>query len=165
VREPVPSGLPLDEVRALLRASFDDFGDDDWAHCLGGLQVLLWDPAGLVGHAALVPRTLWCADLALRAGYVEGVAVRADARRRGHGAALMSAVEVPSYDLLALSSTDVGLPFYLARGWRPWRGPTAVRTAGGVVRTPQDDGSVLVLGGELDLDAELVCDWRSGDVW
>jgi hypothetical protein len=34
-----------------------------------------------------------------------------------------------------------------------------------VVRTPQDDGSVLVLGGELDLDAPLVCDWRSGDVW
>jgi aminoglycoside 2'-N-acetyltransferase I len=152
-------------VRALLEASFDDVDEHDWAHCLGGLQVLLWDEAGLVGHAAVVPRTLWCAGRALHTGYVEGVAVRADARRRGHGGALMGVVESQPYDLLALSSTDDGLPFYLARGWLPWRGPTGVRTAGGVLRTPEDDGSVLVLRADLDLDAELVCDWRSGDVW
>ncbi len=153
------------EVRALLDASFDDFSDDDWAHCLGGLQVLLRDDAGPLGHAAVVPRRLWCAGQEVRAGYVEGVAVRADARRRGHGSALMAVVEAQRYDLLALSTTDAGLPFYLARGWQRWRGPTGVRTADGVVRTPEDDHPVLVLGGSLDLDAELVCDWRPGDVW
>ena len=125
--------------------------------------MLLRDPAGLVGHAAVVPRTLWCAGQELQAGYVEGVAVRADARRRGHGSALMGVVEAQRYDVLALSAT---VPeFYLRRGWQLWRGPTAVRTPAGVVRTPEEDGSVLVFGGALEQHAELVCDWRSGDVW
>ncbi len=154
-----------EELRALLDSAFaGDFGDDDWAHCLGGVQVLLRDEAGLVGHAAVVPRTLW-SGRDLRVGYVEGVAVRPDAQQRGHGRALMAAVQAQPYDVLALSTTDAGLPFYLALGWQPWRGPLAVRTPQGVVRTPEDDGSVLVLGSGLDLAAELVCDWRRGDVW
>lgn len=152
-------------MRALLDTCFDDFGEDDWAHCLGGLQVLLWDPRGLVGHAAVVPRTLWCGGRELRAGYVEGLAVRADARRRGHGGALMAVVEAQPYEVLALGTTEAGLPFYLSRGWQLWRGPTAVRTPTGAVRTPEDDGSVLVRGDGLELTAELVCDWRTGDVW
>lgn len=155
----------VSEVRALLDASFDDFSDHDWEHCLGGVQVLLHDDAGLLGHAAVVPRTLWAGGVALTVGYVEGVAVRTDARRRGHGGALMAAVEAQPYEVLALSTTDAGLPFYLARGWQPWRGPTAVRTADGVRPTPDDDGSVLVRCGGLDLDGTLVCDWRPGDVW
>ena len=45
--------------------------------------------------------------------------------------------------------------------------PTSVLTPDGVVRTPDDDGSVFVLPVQTDLDpgAELVCDWRDGDVW
>ena len=37
----------------------------------------------------------------------------------------------------------------------------------GTVRTPDDDGAVLVLPGAvpLDLDGTLTCDWRDGDVW
>ena len=158
-------GFPTAEVQTLLAASFDDFSADDWLHCLGGVQLLLWDSAGLVGHAAVVPRSFWCAGQELRVGYVEGLAVRANSRRRGHASALMAAVEAQPYDVLALSTTDSGMPFYLARAWQPWRGPTAVRTPSGVVRTPEDDGSVLVFAASLDLDAELVCDWRTGDVW
>lgn len=167
LRGPSVTGLPTDAVRALLDAAFDDFSEHDWQHCLGGLHVLLWDGAGLLGHAALVPRTLWCGDRELRVGYVEGVAVRADARRRGHGGALMAAVEdCRSYDLLALSAAPTALRFYLGRGWQVWRGPTSVRAPSGVLRTPEDDGGVLVLRpGELDLDAGLTCDWREGDVW
>ena len=158
------SGLPVPAVRELLGSAFGDFGEQDWEHCLGGLHVLLWDEAGLVGHAAVVPRALRAGGVRLRAGYVEGVAVRPQAQGRGHGSALMAAVEaVRSYDLLALSATVPA--FYLARGWQLWRGPTSVDGPDGVVRTPEDDGGVLVLGGGLDLDAELTCDWRSGDVW
>jgi aminoglycoside 2'-N-acetyltransferase I len=37
----------------------------------------------------------------------------------------------------------------------------------GVVRTPDDDGSVFVLpvSVELDTDEAITCDWRDGDVW
>jgi aminoglycoside 2'-N-acetyltransferase I len=40
-----------------------------------------------------------------------------------------------------------------------------------VTRTPDDDSCLFVLpialpdGGELDLTAEITCDWRDGDVW
>jgi len=71
------------------------------------------------------------------------------------------------YDLGALSSSEMALGFYAARGWQEWRGPSAVLAPEGLRRTPDDDGSIFVLpvSVPLDLDGELACDWRGGDVW
>ena len=55
------------------------------------------------------------------AGYVEGVGVRADQRRKGVASALMGDAEEiirRAYDCGALGSSDDGLPFYTGRGWR-----------------------------------------------
>ena len=162
----------LDEARALLEDVFaGELTDEDWEHCLGGLHALLRVDGVLVAHAALVQRRLLHGGRVLRAGYVEGVAVRADARRQGHGGAVMAALEAPAgraYDVTALATTDDGAPFYAARGWQTWRGPTGALTPDGVVATPEEDGAVLVLPtgrAPLDLDGRLVCDWREGDVW
>jgi aminoglycoside 2'-N-acetyltransferase I len=158
-------------ARELLDEVFtEEMTEADWEHCLGGLHALLWSGPDLVGHAALVQRRLLHRGRALRTGYVEGVAVRTDARRRGHGAALMAALEqvaACAYDLAALGSTDEALPFYAGRGWQCWQGPTSVLTPSGVARTPDADDCVLVLpfGAELDPTAELTCDWRDGDPW
>ena len=156
----------------LLDDVFDDLTDADWEHCLGGLHALAWDGPELVGHAALVQRRLLHAGRAWRTGYVEGVAVRPDVQRRGHGAALMTALEAVArgaYDLGALGATGAGAALYAARGWRRWQGPTAVLTPAGVVRTPEDDDCVFVLpfspDVRLDLHGEIVCDWRDGDPW
>jgi aminoglycoside 2'-N-acetyltransferase I len=158
-----------EEVRALLDHAFDgDLTDDDWEHCLGGLHALARADGRVVAHAALVQRRLLHGGRALRAGYVEGVAVRADLRRRGLGGAVMGPLERAAgaaYDLAALAPTDEGLPFYRARGWQPWRGPTSALTPAGLVRTPDADGGVLVRAPGLDLDAPLACDWRDGDLW
>ena len=161
----------LAKLRALLDAAFaGDFGDDDWEHALGGVHALGYEGAEIVAHAAVVQRRMVHGGRALRCGYVEGVAVGADARRRGHGAAVMEAVERVirgAYEVGALSTTDAGIPLYDSRGWNRWRGPTAALTPRGVERTPEDDGSVYVLpvGVPLDLSGELVCDWRDGDLW
>jgi hypothetical protein len=44
-----------------------------------------------------------------------------------------------------------------------------VRTAAGDVPTPEESGAIFVLPTpaipDPDLDAALVCDWRTGDVW
>lgn len=68
-------------------------------------------------------------------------------------------------DLLALSSSEDGIARYESRG--RWRGPTSMLAPSGIAPTPDDDGSVYVLAGTtpLDLDGELTCDWRAGDVW
>jgi aminoglycoside 2'-N-acetyltransferase I len=161
----------LAAARALL---YDVFGDEmtehDWEHSLGGLHALAWDGGELVGHAAVVQRRLLHGGRALRTGYVEGVAVRADRRRHGVGGALMEPLERAiraAYELGALGATDMAAAFYAARGWQPWRGPTSALTPTGPMRTPDEDGGIYVLaaGAPLDLDGELACDWRDGDAW
>src|SRR6187399_1529233 len=85
----------LDELRAMLVDVFEgDFEEADWEHALGGMHALAHDDGGrLVGHASVVQRRLLHRGRALRTGYVEGVGVRADRRGRGHGAAMMEALE------------------------------------------------------------------------
>jgi aminoglycoside 2'-N-acetyltransferase I len=160
----------LRAARALLDAAFGEFAAEDWEHCLGGVHALALAGGELVGHAALVQRRLLHGGRALRAGYVEGVGVRPDHRRRGHAGAMMAALERivrGGYDLGALSASDVGAAVYTARGWLPWSGPTSALTPDGVRRTPDDDGTVHVLPVTVPLDrtAGLTCDWRDGDVW
>ena len=160
----------LAAARALLYEAFDDLSEHDWEHSLGGVHALAFDGDTLVGHASVVQRRLLHGGRAPRTGYVEGVAVRADQRRRGHGAAMMEALERVirgAYDLGALAATDEAAALYAGRGWQQWRGPSSALTPDGVRRTADDDGGIYVLPGAvpLDLDGELTCDWRDGDVW
>jgi aminoglycoside 2'-N-acetyltransferase I len=161
----------LEAARALLVEAFDgDFTVQDWEHALGGLHVLVWEAQELIGHASVVQRRLLHGGRALRAGYVEGVGVRVDRRRQGHGAAMMHALERVvrrAYDLGALGAAADAAAFYRALGWRQWLGPCSSLTPAGIVPTPDEDGSIFVLPCmvALDVAGELICDWRDGDVW
>ena len=161
----------LKAAHALLDVVFEgDLSDHDWEHSLGGVHALVWEGSEVVGHASVVQRRLLHGGRALRTGYVEGVGVRADRRRRGYAAAMMEALERVvrgAYELGALGATDQAADFYAARGWERWQGPTSALTPAGIARTEEDDGSVYVLpvGVPLDLEGELTCDWRDGDVW
>jgi aminoglycoside 2'-N-acetyltransferase I len=161
----------LAAARALLEVAFaGNWNVHDWEHCLGGVHALVWDGAELVGHGAVVQRRLLHGGRALRAGYVEGVGVRSDQRRRGHAAAIMGALERVvrgAYELGALAATAAAVPVYAGRGWQQWRGPTSVLTPAGIARTEAEDGAIYVLPGAVPLDpaGALTCDWRDGDVW
>lgn len=160
----------LDAAHALLEAVFEgELTAQDWDNCLGGLHALAWEGEALVGHAALIQRRLVHGGRAWRVGYVEGVGVRADRRRRGIAGALMAELEAiigRAYDFGALGSSDEGLPFYTSRGWQPWRGALRIVTLDGIEETPDEQGWILVFGGDLDLDGDLLCaDFRDGDVW
>jgi aminoglycoside 2'-N-acetyltransferase I len=161
----------LAAARALLDEVFgEDMDDPSWDAALGGVHTLVWEDGELIGHAAVVQRRLVYAGRALRTGYVEGVAVRADRRRRGVGAAMMEELERvirAAYELGALGATDEGAALYLSRGWRQWQGQTWALSPSGPVRTESEDGDIYVLesGMALDLSRPLTCDWREGDVW
>lgn len=158
-------------ARALLDDVFDgDVDDHDWEHALGGVHALVWEGPELIGHASVVQRRLLHGGRALRAGYVEGVGVRADRRRHGHGAAMMAALERVirgAYDLGALGAADEAAAFYAGRGWKLWQGPSSALTPTGIERTAEEDGCIYILplAVPLDLFGELTCDWRDGDVW
>lgn len=159
-------------LRALLDAAFDgDFSDDDWAHALGGLHAyLLRDDGAPISHASVVARRIVCGAATLRAGYVEAVATAPEFQRQGHGSAVMRAIAAhveASYDIGVLSTGEFG--FYAPLGWELWRGTTWVEGPTGHERTADDDGGIMVLRTSrtpsLDLDAPIVADWRTGDVW
>ncbi|MEV6114276.1 GNAT family N-acetyltransferase [Streptomyces sp. NPDC052109] len=161
----------LRRARALLDAAFDgDFSAEDWDHGLGGIHVLLQDGAGLAAHGSVVMRRIRHRGRWLRTGYVEAVAVRADARRTGLGGRVMAELERVidrAYDLGALAASDEGALLYAARGWQRWGGQVHALSPDGVVRLPEAEGGVWLrpgLAGPLDPARELVFDWREGDV-
>ena len=146
------------------------FTENDWEHALGGMHALIWRHGAIIAHAAVVQRRLLYRGTALRCGYVEGVAVREDCRGQGLVHALLDGVEQVvrgAYQVGALSSSTRARGLYAARGWLPWGGPTSVLAPNGPARTPDDDGTIYVLpvGISLDTSADLMCDWRAGDVW
>jgi len=69
--------------------------------------------------------------------------------------------------LAALGSSEMGLKFYLARGWQLWSGTASVMTPHGIERTADDEDSIYILpvGASLNFGRDLTCDWRDGDVW
>lgn len=162
----------LSAIRVLLDDAFDgDFSDEDFEHGLGGVHALVQDDAGrFVAHGSVIMRRVRYRDRWLRVGYVEAVAVRADARRAGLGGRVMAELERVidrAYDAGMLSASDEGAALYAARGWAVWRGRVCALGPEGVVHLPDEEGTTFVrpaLAGALDLASELVFDWRDGDV-
>ncbi len=167
------SGEDLRAVRVLLDGAFpgeEAFTEEDHEHALGGVHALLWEGPELIAHGSVVMRRLLHDGRALRTGYVEAVAVRADRRRRGHGGTVMAAREEVTggaYVVGALSASDEGAAFYAARGWQVWTGTLSVLAPGGVLRSQEEEGGVHVLpiAARLDRGGDLACAWREGDVW
>jgi aminoglycoside 2'-N-acetyltransferase I len=157
-------------IRALMDAAFDGVSDDTFDNVLGGIHALVLDGAELIGHASIVQRRMLHGGRALRTGYIEGVAVRADRRRQGHGDSMMSVLERivrSGYHLGALGASADGSRLYTARGWQLWQGPTSALTPDGIRRTADMDGAIYVLpvSAPLDLDGDLICDWRPAALW
>jgi aminoglycoside 2'-N-acetyltransferase I len=169
------SAAQLTEIRALMDAAFGDddderFGDDDWAHALGGTHVILEVGGRIATHASVVERAIHVAGRPLRTGYVEAVATAPDLQGRGLGSIAMREVNAIIREGYELGMLGTGRHhFYERLGWRTWMGPAFVRTDAGLVRTPAEEGFLLVLDTPstppLDLSTPISCNWRPGDVW
>ena len=158
-------------LRALLDAAFGgEFSDDDWAHALGGVHVVLTDAGAVVAHAAVVPRRITIGGHPWHTGYVEGVATAPDRQGEGLGTIAMTAandIVRAAYELGVLSTGEHH--FYERVGWQRWQGPAYVLMGDGPVRTPDEDDGIMVLrvgpGAALDLTAAISCEQRAGDDW
>jgi aminoglycoside 2'-N-acetyltransferase I len=169
--------LRPDEVavlREMLRDAFGDdpeeaFRDEDWDHAVGGVHFILEEEGTVAAHASVVERELHTSGHRLATGYVEAVATRADLQRRGLGSAVMREVGEYIDRTFQLGALGGEPAFYERLGWVVWKGSTSVRAESGDVRTPEEDGFVLVrltpTSPELDLSSPISCDWRPGDVW
>ncbi|WP_424211619.1 GNAT family N-acetyltransferase [Streptomyces sp. BI20] len=162
------------ELREFLDGAFAGrFSDEDFEHCLGGLHVLAREGAdgALVAHGSVVQRRASLGERALRVGYVEAVAVRADRRRLGWGGRVMGRLERVvdgGYELGALSASAAGAGLYAARGWWVWPGEVGVLGPRGPERLPEEEGSTWVWAPAGTFRpgpvGRLSFDWRDGDV-
>lgn len=164
----------ISAVRALLWAAFppgeEGFTEEDWEHALGGSHFMLEQDGAIVAHASVVEREIHVDGRALGTGYVEAVATDPAQQGRGMGSIVMGAVTEHIRDAFELGVLGTGRHrFYERLGWFTWRGPSAVRTVEGLVRTPEDDGYIMVLrtrtSPPLDPITPISCEWRPGDVW
>jgi aminoglycoside 2'-N-acetyltransferase I len=165
----------LAEIRALMDAAFGSdenggFTDDDWDHATGGIHFVLELDGAIVAHAAVVERELHIDGNPYRTGYVEAVATDPDKHGLGLGSIVMTEVTDDIKERFQLGALGTGRhSFYGRLGWGVWQGPTSVRTGPGDVRTPDEDGAIMVLATPtspaFDLAAPISCDQRPGDAW
>lgn len=164
----------IEVIRAILWAAFEadeeGFSEDDWQHALGGRHFVVEHDGEIVAHAAVVERTIEVGGRPLRAGYVEAVATARECQGRGHGSRAMQAAGDHIRDRFEIGVLGTGSHgFYERLGWTTWRGPSFVRTRGGLVATHDDDGHLMVLRTPSTPPLEgldpIVCQWRAGDAW
>jgi aminoglycoside 2'-N-acetyltransferase I len=164
----------LDTAEALVRAAFgESFRTHDWLHGVDGVHVLITEEDEVLAHASVVTRTLRYGSDAFATGYVESVAVHPDQQCRGLGSLVMNHAEAiirGHHELGALNAVESAAPFYAARGWHPWTGPTRADTPDGLVDTYDPADRIFVFpntgASRRFLDsAPLICDWRDGDLW
>ena len=169
------TGSEIAAIRAIMADAFgpdedERFTEDDWAHAVGGVHVVLDVDGVIVAHAAVVERYLWVDGRPLRTGYVEAVATAPAWQGRGHGSTVMRDVTAYIRDTFEFGALGTGSHgFYERFGWRTWLGPSSVQTPDGDRPTPDDDGYLMVLYTPstpvLDPRAPISCEWRAGDVW
>ena len=168
--------LTADEWAALTDlcvAAFDEPWDTYWRDIGPGVHVLAQVPErGIVGHAAIVDRTLYPGEATLRTGYVEAVAVWPDLQGARIGTGVMETINRLIDDGYELGALGTGRhAFYRRLGWEVWQGPTWIRNRSGALeRSAAEDGDIMVRTTPetppgLDLTLPIAVDWRPGEVW
>lgn len=137
---------------------------------LGGTHFVLDLDGEIATHSAVVERELWIRERPVRTGYIEAVATDPGHQGRGFRSLVMEAVTDhvrESFDLGALGTGR--LSFHQRLGWEAWTGPAYVRDPGGLIRTPEDEGYILVLrtrsSPSFDGTEPLSCLSRVGEPW
>ena len=159
------------ELTQLLEAAFGEPFTDYWSDIGPGLHFMEVEGDDVLAHACVVDRELHSQKHTLRTGYVEAVATWPFRQGQGHGTKVMQSVGdyiLDNYELGALSTGHKR--FYKRLGWVTWKGPTLIRHVDGrTVRTPRDDGSIMILKTpttpSLNLKSPISAEWRPGELW
>lgn len=161
-------------IRSILDTAFGDgeeaFAEEDWTHALGGLHFVLDVDDEIVTHASVVERTLRVGARTVRTGYVEAVVTTSARQRHGFGSIVMEAAGAHIRATFELGALGTGRPaFYERLGWVVWAGPAFVEMPEGPIRTPGDEGSILVLrtptSPPFDGTEPITCLPRAGEPW
>ncbi len=156
------------EVIALCESVFAEDLSGFFAALGESWHVLVRSEDTLIGHACWIARQFQVGDgPPLPTAFIKAVAVRPDRQGQGWGTLAMHHV-AEAIDAYALGALLTHRPeFYTCLGWAHWRGPTALRTATGLLSTPAAHPLILRTPHTppLDLDALLTAEWRANEPW
>lgn len=160
-------GEKQEVLRLLQHVYGDDYTQADFACALGGLHFLLYEEHRLVGHVALIQRSIAVDGIPYKVGYVESMGILPNHQRKGLGMKLMAAVNdviETVYEFGALSPSEEGVGLYLKSGWEKISGPFYEYNESGIAMS--DEADVMVYPAEVVAGgSQLVCDYRKGDAW
>lgn len=160
----------LQQLNALFIDAFEqNFSDDDFEHLYGGIHIIASANTIIIGHAALIPRTIHIDGSPYQVGYIEGVAVASTYQRQGIGAQIMRQItDMAAHDFVVAMLSTGEHDFYARFGWQRFKGESYVDNHGTIERTADEDEGLMVLTNLTHLNQPgiaWVCDWRTGDVW
>ena len=157
-----------EQIVRLCSEAFDENFENMFRLLPGSTHILARVEDELASHACWLTRWLQSGSLEpLRTAYVEAVATEPSRQGKGLASSVMRRItrEIEGYELGALSPACV--QFYRRLGWEMWRGPTAIRTQGGLLPTPGEEVMVLrtPLTPALDTSSLITAEWREGELW
>ena len=158
---------------AIIQQCLAAFQEEDFRNLFsyipsGGLHILAYRGAEVVGHAVVTTRWLQPeGQPLLKTAYVDAVATLPTYQGLGIGSAVMRhlASVIPDYEIACLATERVS--FYARLGWQEWRGPLAGRKEAELMPTPDQKGIMILQLAHtptLDLDGSLTIEY-DGRIW
>jgi aminoglycoside 2'-N-acetyltransferase I len=156
------------ELIALCSQAYEEDFQSYWDVLIKPVHVICKRDNQLVAHAAWVTRYLETPTTGiLETAYIEAVATLPAFKGQGYGKAVMQEIVkyLGDYDIAALSPAVTD--FYQQLGWELWQGPLAIRTAKGLLDTPDEQLMIYRLPRtpQLNMTELLTVEWREGELW
>lgn len=164
------TGIKKSKIRSFLEEVFGpSYSEDHWNSCQGGIHTIAQFDGKIIGHTALIPRSVIIDNIEHPVKYVEAVAVDTSSRNIGLGKAMLqrlnSQLELSSsFALLTTTSPR----FYQKLGWSNWIGRSWTHTDTQRKVPPGTHGQIMYFAptiGKLSPQLPISINWRPGDIW
>ena len=158
------------ELLELMNDAFEgDLSEEDWQHTYGGIRFMGYLNDELIGHGAVILRSMKVDGDEIKVGYVEAIAIDPRHWRQGYGSRLISEITLycrSKFSFSMLSTSEKA--FYRKYGWMDFEGESYVSQAEVEVRSKEEDEGLMYLFGRNEIarvPRKIVCESRSGDAW
>ena len=161
--------IEADLLKLMSDAFEGDFSDEDWQHTHGGIRFLGYLGNELIGHGAVISRSMKVDGEETKVGYVEAIAIDPRHWRQGYGSRLISEITLYCRSQFSFSMLSTGeRAFYRKYGWLDFEGESFILQGEDEVRSKEEDEGLMYLFGidaVVQAPRKIVCDFRAGDAW
>lgn len=154
--------------KLLKEVNGEDFSVENLSNAFGGIHFLAYENKMLIGHVAVVQRSMLLDNKPHKVGYVESLGVHPNYQHKGVAGSLVKEINLmidKCYHFGALSPLNETKNLFEEAGWNEMMSPYYEYTLVGIV--PSSIQCVMTYSNRLALDSKkkLVCDYRENNAW